>query len=71
MLPTAQFHHRYLRSVDPSAAIGFYTQRFAATPSASRADVPALHSPNEVMIVVDKLDELSTSALQSGMPDFS
>jgi len=41
-LPTPGFHHLHLNSVDPDAAIAFYTRQFPSTVKASFAGLPAL-----------------------------
>jgi len=45
MLPTPGFHHLHLNSVDPQAAIGFYTRQFPSTHGGSWGGHPALFSP--------------------------
>ena len=56
MLPTPGFHHLHLKSVDPEAAIGFYTRQFPSTHGGNWGGHPALFSPNDVMILFDKVD---------------
>jgi hypothetical protein len=34
MLPTPGFHHLHLNSIDPDAAIAFYTRQFPSTTKA-------------------------------------
>jgi catechol 2,3-dioxygenase-like lactoylglutathione lyase family enzyme len=51
MLPTPGFHHLHLNSVDPDAAIGFYTRQFPSTSKGSWGGLPALLSPNNVMLL--------------------
>jgi catechol 2,3-dioxygenase-like lactoylglutathione lyase family enzyme len=55
MLPAPGFHHLHLNSVDPDAAIDFYTRQFASTSRASFADIPALASPTDVLILFSKV----------------
>jgi catechol 2,3-dioxygenase-like lactoylglutathione lyase family enzyme len=43
-LPAPGFHHLHLNSVDPDAAIEFYTRQFPSTTRASYAGAPALKS---------------------------
>jgi catechol 2,3-dioxygenase-like lactoylglutathione lyase family enzyme len=57
MLPTPGFHHLHLNSVDPDAAIAFYTRQFPSTSKGRWAGLPALLSPNNVMVLFDKVDE--------------
>ncbi len=56
MLPAPGFHHLHLNSVDPDAAIDFYLRQFPSTAKASWAGVPALTSPNNVMVLFTKVD---------------
>lgn len=41
-LPAPGFHHLHLNSVDPGAAIAFYTREFPSTAASSYAGLPAL-----------------------------
>ena len=56
MLPTPGFHHLHLNSVDPDAAIDFYVRQFPSTAKGSWAGVPALKSPNDVMMLFEKVN---------------
>ena len=53
MLPPPGFHHLHLNSVDPAAAIDFYTRQFAGIPASSWGGLPALASPNNVLPLVE------------------
>ena len=55
MLPTPGFHHLHLNSVDPDAAIDFYTRHFPSTSKTSWAGFPALKSPSNVMLLFTKV----------------
>jgi catechol 2,3-dioxygenase-like lactoylglutathione lyase family enzyme len=70
MLPTPRFHHLHLRSVDPDAAIAFYTRQFPSTSKGEWGGLPALLSPNEVMVLFTKVDAPPTSAPQSAIWHF-
>jgi catechol 2,3-dioxygenase-like lactoylglutathione lyase family enzyme len=70
MLPTPGFHHLHLNSVDPDAAIGFYTRQFASTRAGTWGGMKALHSPNDVMILFDKVDRPPPSQPQSAIWHF-
>ena len=48
-LPAPEFHHLHLNSVNPEAAIDFYTQAVPATSKDTFAGQPALKSPNNVL----------------------
>jgi len=55
VLTTPTFHHLHLNSVDPDAAIDFYTEQFTTTSRAMWGGFPALDSPNRVMILFTKV----------------
>ena len=54
-LPSPTFHHLHLNSVNPDAAIGFYTREFPSTSKAQWGALQALKSPNDVMILFNKV----------------
>lgn len=56
MLPTPVFHHLQLNSVDPDAAIDFYTAQFPSTERTTWAGQPALKARNDVLILFKKVD---------------
>src|SRR5215510_9824679 len=70
MLPTPKFHHLHLNSVDPDAAIDFYTRQFPSTCKGSWGGFPALKSPNEVMVLFTKVNVLPPSGPQSAIWHF-
>jgi catechol 2,3-dioxygenase-like lactoylglutathione lyase family enzyme len=70
MLPTPKFHHLHLNSVDPDAAIGFYTRQFPSTAKGSWGGFAALRSPNDVMVLFTKVEAPPTSAPQSAIWHF-
>jgi catechol 2,3-dioxygenase-like lactoylglutathione lyase family enzyme len=51
MLPAPGFHHLHLNSVDPDAAVEFYTRLFPTTTKARWGGMPALASPNNVLVL--------------------
>jgi catechol 2,3-dioxygenase-like lactoylglutathione lyase family enzyme len=55
MLPAPSFHHLHLNSADPDAAIGFYTRQFPTTSKSSWGGLPALKSPNNVLVLFNKV----------------
>ena len=55
MLPAPGFHHLHLNSVDPDAAVDFYTRRFPTTAKTSWGGLPALASPNDVLVLFTKV----------------
>src|ERR1700736_2218278 len=70
MLTTPSFHHLHLQSVDPEAAIGFYTRQCPSTSKGSGGGHPALFSPNDVMVLFDKVDRPPASQPQSAIWHF-
>jgi len=51
MLQAPGFHHLHLNSVDPDAAVDFYTRQFPTTAKASWGGLRALTSPNNVLVL--------------------
>jgi hypothetical protein len=70
MLPAPSFHHLHLHSVDPDAAIAFYTQQFPSTSKTSWAGLPALASPNNVLILFTKVHAVPALAPQTAIWHF-
>jgi catechol 2,3-dioxygenase-like lactoylglutathione lyase family enzyme len=70
MLPTPGFHHLHLNSVDPDAAIDFYTRQFPSTEKTRWGGHPALKSPNDVLILFTKVERPAPSAPQSAIWHF-
>jgi catechol 2,3-dioxygenase-like lactoylglutathione lyase family enzyme len=55
-LATPGFHHLHLNSVDPDAAIRFYVEQFPSTFASAFAGQPALRSPNNVLVLFNKVE---------------
>jgi catechol 2,3-dioxygenase-like lactoylglutathione lyase family enzyme len=55
MLAAPGFHHLHLNSLDPDAAVDFYTRRFPTTAKTSWGGQPALTSPNNVLILFTRV----------------
>ena len=55
MLTTPSFHHLHLNSFDPDAAIDFYTEQFTTTSRTMWGGLPALESPNRVLVLFTKV----------------
>ena len=55
-LPAPGFHHLHLNSINPEAAIAFYVKQFPTTSAGTFAGQPALQSPNNVLILFNKVD---------------
>lgn len=54
-LPAPAFHHLHLNSINPAAAIDFYTKAFPSTSKTTFAGQPALKSPNNVLVLFNKV----------------
>lgn len=70
MLPTPGFHHLHLNSVDPDAAIDWYVRQFPTTRRLDWHGIPALHSPNNVRLLFNKVAEPPASVPQSAIWHF-
>src|SRR3954464_6804804 len=70
MLPPPGFHHLHLNSVEPAAAIDFYTRQFASTLASSWGGVPALASPNNVLLLFSKVATPPAATPQSAIWHF-
>jgi catechol 2,3-dioxygenase-like lactoylglutathione lyase family enzyme len=55
VLPAPGFHHLHLNSVDPDAAIDFYTRLFPRSAKTTWGGVPALAAPNDVLVLFTKV----------------
>jgi catechol 2,3-dioxygenase-like lactoylglutathione lyase family enzyme len=54
-LSAPAFHHLHLNTVDPDAAIAFYTRQFPSTAKAAWGGIATLKSPNNVMVLFNKV----------------
>ena len=70
MLPTPGFHHLHLNSVDPDRAIDFYTRQFPSTSRGRWGGLPALRSPNDVLVLFTKVDTPPPTGPQSAIWHF-
>ncbi len=70
MLEAPGFHHLHLNSADPAAAIEFYTRQFASTARSSWGGIPALQSPNNVLILFSKVATPPATVPQSAIWHF-
>src|SRR5262249_28847010 len=64
------FHHLHLGSTNPDAALAFYTKAFPATSKTTWGGLPALRSPNEVLVLFSRLDQPAGTLPQSAMWHF-
>jgi catechol 2,3-dioxygenase-like lactoylglutathione lyase family enzyme len=70
MLEAPGFHHLHLNSVDPEAAIDFYTKRFATTAKTTWGGLPALMSPNNVLLLFTKVETQPATSPQTAFWHF-
>jgi catechol 2,3-dioxygenase-like lactoylglutathione lyase family enzyme len=56
-LPVPGFHHLHLNSMNPDAAIAFYAKEFPSTSKTTWGGMPALKSPNNVLVLFTKVDQ--------------
>jgi catechol 2,3-dioxygenase-like lactoylglutathione lyase family enzyme len=70
MLSVPGFHHLHLNSLDPEAAIAFYTKQFPSTAKTSWGGLPALQSPNNVLILFTKVDTAPATSPQTAIWHF-
>jgi len=68
-LPPPGFHHLHLNSVDPDAAIAFYTRQFPSTVKTTFAGLPALKS-GDVYVLFNKVKTPPAIAPQSALWHF-
>ena len=70
MLPAPGFHHLHLNSVDPDRAIDFSTRQFPSTAKGNWGGIPALESPNNVLVLCSKVDTPPPNKPQSAIWHF-
>jgi catechol 2,3-dioxygenase-like lactoylglutathione lyase family enzyme len=56
-LPAPGFHHLHLNSMNPDAAIAWYVKAFPVTSKTTWGGMPALKSPNNVLLLFTKVDQ--------------
>jgi len=69
-LPAPGFHHLHLNSVDPGAAIGFYTRQFLTTSKTTWGGLPALASPNDVLVLFSRVASQPPTSPQTAIWHF-
>jgi catechol 2,3-dioxygenase-like lactoylglutathione lyase family enzyme len=69
-LPTPGFHHLHLASTNPEAAIAFYTKAFPSTSKTTWGGLPALRSPNNVLILFTTIEQPASTQPQTAMWHF-
>jgi catechol 2,3-dioxygenase-like lactoylglutathione lyase family enzyme len=70
MLAAPGFHHLHLNSVDPDAAIDFYTRQFPSTAKARWGGLPALQSPNDVLVLFTRVATAPATSPQTAIWHF-
>ncbi|HEY0583851.1 MAG TPA: VOC family protein [Chloroflexota bacterium] len=70
MLTAPSFHHLHLNSVDPDAAIDFYTEQFATTSRTTWGGLPALQSPNDVLVLFTRVPSRPATSPQTAIWHF-
>jgi catechol 2,3-dioxygenase-like lactoylglutathione lyase family enzyme len=70
MLQAPGFHHLHLNSVDPDAAVDFYTKQFPTTAKARWGGLPALTSPNNVLVLFTKVATAPATSPQTALWHF-
>ena len=69
-LPSPGFHHLHLNSVNPDVAIAFYTKAFPSTSKAMWGGLPALRSPQDVLVLFNKVDQPPATQPQTAVWHF-
>jgi catechol 2,3-dioxygenase-like lactoylglutathione lyase family enzyme len=64
------FHHLHLNSMNPDAAIAFYTRAFPSTSKSTWNGLPALKSPNNVLVLFTKVDQPPATQPQTAVWHF-
>ena len=70
VLPAPGFHHLHLNSIDPDAAVDFYTRQFPTTAKASWGGLPALTSPNDVLVLFTRVAAAPATSPQTAIWHF-
>jgi catechol 2,3-dioxygenase-like lactoylglutathione lyase family enzyme len=69
-LPAPGFHHLHLNSMNPDAAVAFYAKEFPSTSKATWGGMPALQSPNNVLVLFTKVDQPPATQPQTAVWHF-
>jgi catechol 2,3-dioxygenase-like lactoylglutathione lyase family enzyme len=64
------FHHLHLNSMNPDAAIAFYAKAFPSTSKSTWGGMPALKSPNNVLVLFAKVDQPPATQPQTAVWHF-
>ena len=69
-LPAPGFHHLHLNSMNPDAAIAFYVKEFPSTSKSTWGGMPALKSPNNVLVLFTRVDQPPATQPQTAVWHF-
>jgi catechol 2,3-dioxygenase-like lactoylglutathione lyase family enzyme len=69
-LPAPGFHHLHLNSMNPDAAIAFYVKAFPSTSKTTWGGMPALNSPNNVLVLFSTVDQPPATQPQTAVWHF-
>jgi catechol 2,3-dioxygenase-like lactoylglutathione lyase family enzyme len=69
-LPAPGFHHLHLNSMNPDKAIDFYVRSFPSTSKSTWGGLPALKSPNNVLVLFTKVDQPPATQPQTAVWHF-
>jgi catechol 2,3-dioxygenase-like lactoylglutathione lyase family enzyme len=69
-LPAPGFHHLHLNSMNPEKAIDFYVRSFPTTSKSTWGGLPALKSPNNVLVLFTKVDQPPATQPQTAVWHF-
>ena len=69
-LPAPGFHHLHLNSVNPDRAIDFYVRSFPSTSKTTWGGLPALKSPNNVLVLFTRVDQPPATQPQTAVWHF-
>jgi len=69
-LPAPGFHHLHLNSMNPDKAIDFYVRSFPTTSKSTWGGLPALKSPNNVLVLFTKVDQPPATQPQTAVWHF-
>jgi catechol 2,3-dioxygenase-like lactoylglutathione lyase family enzyme len=64
------FHHLHLLSTNPDAAVAFYTAHFASAKKTTWGGMPAISTPNDVLILFTKVDRSPATSPQTAFWHF-
>jgi catechol 2,3-dioxygenase-like lactoylglutathione lyase family enzyme len=69
-MPVPGFHHLHLNSMNPDAAIAFYAKAFPSTSKSTWGGLPALKSPNNVLVLFTQVDQPPATQPQTAVWHF-